>query len=113
MKMMIAILRDVDSDPVTRALTAGHFRVTRIASTGGLLRRGVTTLLVGMDDEQVEAAIQVLKESCCPAPERERNAPPCLWCQLKGSSRCRRNPFHSPGRVIFRISFICDKWWIR
>ncbi len=74
MKMMIAILRDVDADPVTRELTAGHFRVTRIASTGGLLRRGVTTLLVGMDDDKVDAAIQVLKQTCCPAPEGEKRA---------------------------------------
>ena len=74
MKMMIAILRDVDSDPVTRELTTGKFRVTRIASTGGLLHRGVTTLLVGMDDEQVEAAIQVLKRTCCPAPQGEKRA---------------------------------------
>jgi uncharacterized protein YaaQ len=74
MKMILAILRDVDSDPVTRALTAGHFRVTRIASTGGLLRRGVTTVLVGVDDEKVEAAIQVLKETCSPAPEGEKRA---------------------------------------
>ncbi|MCX6035482.1 MAG: cyclic-di-AMP receptor [Chloroflexi bacterium] len=74
MKMIIAILRDVDSDPVTRALTAGNFRVTRIASTGGLLRRGVTTLLVGVDDGKVEAAIQVLKENCSPAAEGEKRA---------------------------------------
>jgi uncharacterized protein YaaQ len=74
MKMIIAILRDVDSDPVTRELTAGHFRVTRIASTGGLLRRGVTTLLIGVDDEKVEAAIQVLKENCSPAAESEKRA---------------------------------------
>jgi uncharacterized protein YaaQ len=74
MKMIIAILRDMDSDPVTGALTAGHFRVTRIASTGGLLRHGVTTLLVGVEDEQVEAAIQVMKDSCKPAAHGEKRA---------------------------------------
>jgi uncharacterized protein YaaQ len=74
MKMIIAILRDVDSDGVTRALTAGNFRVTRIASTGGLLRRGVTTLLVGVDDGKVETAIQVLKENCTSAIEGEKRA---------------------------------------
>ena len=74
MKMIIAILRDVDSDPVTRALTAGKIRVTRIASTGGLLRRGVTTLLVGVDDGKVDAAIQVLKDNCTPAPKGEKRA---------------------------------------
>jgi uncharacterized protein YaaQ len=74
MKMIIAILQDVDSESVTQALTAGKFRVTRIASTGGLLRRGVTTLLVGVDDEKVEAAIQVLRTTCNPAPEGEKRA---------------------------------------
>jgi len=74
MKLIIAILRDDDSDPVTRSLTAGKYRVTRIASTGGLLRRGVTTLLVGMEDGQVDAAIQVMKETCGPAPEGEKRA---------------------------------------
>ena len=78
MKMIIAILRDVDSEPVTQALTAGKFRVTRIASTGGLLRRGVTTLLIGVDDGKVEAAIQVLKETCCTAPEGEKRATVCV-----------------------------------
>ena len=74
MKMIIAIIRDVDSDPVTRMLTDSHFRVTRIASTGGILRRGVTTLLVGVDDGKVDAAIQVLKETCCEPPEGEKRA---------------------------------------
>jgi uncharacterized protein YaaQ len=74
MKMIIAILRDVDSDPVTQALTAGKFRVTRIASTGGLLRRGVTTLLVGVEDGNVDAAIQMLKDNCAPASEGEKRA---------------------------------------
>jgi uncharacterized protein YaaQ len=74
MKMIIAILRDVDSDPITQALTTGKFRVTRIASTGGLLRRGVTTLLVGVDDGKVEVAIQMLKETCSLAPEGEKRA---------------------------------------
>jgi uncharacterized protein YaaQ len=74
MKMIIAILRDVDSDPVTQALTAGKFRVTRIASTGGLLRRGVTTLLVGVEDEKVDAAIQLLKDNCTPASKGEKRA---------------------------------------
>jgi uncharacterized protein YaaQ len=74
MKMIIAILRDVDSDPVTRTLTARKFRITRISSTGGLLRRGISTLLVGVEDEKVDAAIQIMKETCCPAPEGEKRA---------------------------------------
>lgn len=74
MKLIIAILRDADADPVTQALTNASFRVTRTASTGGLLRRGVTTLLIGVEDDRVEAAIQVMKKECAPAAEGEKRA---------------------------------------
>lgn len=69
MKMIIAILRDVDSDPVSHALTAANFRVTVIASTGGFLRRGNTTLLVGTEDEKVESALDLIRSSCTPPSE--------------------------------------------
>ena len=74
MKMIIAIIRDADSDLVTQALTAGSFRVTRIASTGGFLRRGVTTLLLGVEDGQVETVIQLLKDQCPSAPDGGKRA---------------------------------------
>ncbi len=74
MKMIIAIVRDADLDPVTQALTAADFRVTRIASTGGLLRRGVATLLAGVEDERVEAALQVIRETLAPGQMEERRA---------------------------------------
>ncbi len=74
MKLIIAILRDADSDAVTQALTAAEFRVTRIASTGSLLRRGVATLLIGVYDEQVDAAIKLMREKCGPVAESEKRA---------------------------------------
>lgn len=58
MKMIIAILRDTDSDPVSKALTDAQFRVTCVASTSGFLRRGRSTLLIGVQDEQVQPALR-------------------------------------------------------
>ena len=49
MKMIILIIKDSDSDHVTQALTSADYRVTRVASTGGFLRSGVVTLLLGVD----------------------------------------------------------------
>lgn len=62
MKMIIVIVKDHDADPVTQALTNEDFRVTRIASTGGFLRAGVATLLIGVEDADVDAAIRVLRQ---------------------------------------------------
>ncbi len=66
MKMIIAILRDVDSDPVSHSLTSASYRVTVIASTGGFLRRGNTTLLIGTEDEKVDKALEIIRQSCTP-----------------------------------------------
>jgi uncharacterized protein YaaQ len=74
MKLILAIVRDSDSEAVTQALTSADFRVTRVASTGGLLRRGMTTLLIGVEAEQVEAAIQVLRKTCTPPAAGEKRA---------------------------------------
>ena len=51
MKLMIIIVRNEDDEGVIRELVQKDFRVTRMASTGGFLRRGNSTLLVGVEDE--------------------------------------------------------------
>jgi len=61
MKMIIAIIRDHDNETVSQALVMDGFRVTRISSTGGFLRRGSSTLMIGVEDEKVDQAIQVIK----------------------------------------------------
>jgi uncharacterized protein YaaQ len=74
MKMIIVIVKDVDAEQVTQALTASNFRVTRIASTGGFLRSGVVTLLIGVDDERVETCIQVIREKLGKSDSQESRA---------------------------------------
>ncbi|MFU8826728.1 MAG: cyclic-di-AMP receptor [Brevefilum sp.] len=75
MKLIIAIIKDEDNDAVSKALTKKDFRVTFIASTGGFLRSGRSTLLIGVEDEQVETALQVIRENCKkPQQEKEKRA---------------------------------------
>jgi len=69
MKLIIAIIRDEESDEVLQSLIQGEFRVTRIASTGGFLRRGMTTLMIGVEDEKVEEAIQLVGDKSAPATQ--------------------------------------------
>lgn len=72
MKLIIAILRDIDNEPVSHALTSAGFRVTVIASTGGFLRRGSTTLLIGLDDERLDSALEVIRKNCAPPAEPDQ-----------------------------------------
>ena len=63
MKMIIVIVKDNDADTLTQAFTASNFRVTRVASTGGFLRSGVVTMLLGVEDTQVDSAFQVMRDA--------------------------------------------------
>jgi uncharacterized protein YaaQ len=73
MKLIIAIVRDYDTENVSHALTTENLRVTSIASTGGFLRRGQTTLLIGLEDEQVDQALEIIRKNCTAPTESGRN----------------------------------------
>lgn len=64
MKLILAILQDEDAPSTVQALVARGYRVTRIASTGGFLRRGNTTLLIGVEDAQVPEVVEILRRFC-------------------------------------------------
>ncbi|MBT3337423.1 MAG: hypothetical protein HN855_12010 [Anaerolineae bacterium] len=66
MKMVIAIVRDLDEDEILKALLEEEFRVTRIASSGGFFRRGNATLMIGVDELKVDQVIQIIRERCAP-----------------------------------------------
>ncbi|MBQ1306100.1 MAG: cyclic-di-AMP receptor [Erysipelotrichales bacterium] len=65
MKLLIAIVSNDDSSSVISALTSEKYQVTKLATTGGFLRAGNTTLIIGTDDEKVEDVVSIIgKESC-------------------------------------------------
>ncbi|MBC8505534.1 MAG: cyclic-di-AMP receptor [Anaerolineales bacterium] len=78
MKMIVAIINDSHNDEVAQALLDTDFRATRLASTGGLLRGGTTTFMVGVEDDQVESALKVIRE-CIPAKEDPEKAQATLY----------------------------------
>lgn len=60
MKLILTIVSNDDSSSVSSALTKEDYQVTRLATTGGFLRAGNTTLIVGTEDERVERAIELI-----------------------------------------------------
>ncbi|GIV63277.1 MAG: cyclic-di-AMP receptor [Chloroflexota bacterium] len=74
MKLILAIVPDTSSEPVSQALTSHNFRVTGIASTGGFLRRGKTTLLIGVEDDQVERALEQIRAALPPQPSDSKES---------------------------------------
>jgi len=71
MKLILAIVRDTDESAVLNHLVERGYRVTRMASTGGFLRRGKVTLMIGVDPDQVDQVIALLRDACGPADSNE------------------------------------------
>src|SRR3954452_2340761 len=70
MKLVVAIVQDYDTDRLLRGISDSGLRATRIASTGGFLRMGNTTVLLGVEDNQVPACLDVLRKTCQSRVER-------------------------------------------
>jgi uncharacterized protein YaaQ len=61
-KLIIAVVQNEDADAVVDALLEEEFRATRLASTGGFLRRGNTTLMIGADEDQVDRVLGLIRQ---------------------------------------------------
>ena len=64
MKLIIAIVQDEDASRLIGTLMSDGFRVTKLATTGGFLRAGNTTLLIGVEDEKLSAALAIVEKIC-------------------------------------------------
>lgn len=64
MKLMIAIVQDEDSSKLVSTLMSEGYGVTKLATTGGFLRAGNTTLLIGVEDNKLDGAMAVIEKIC-------------------------------------------------
>ena len=53
MKLIYAIVRNDNEDDVVSQLTKHHYSITRLSTTGGFLKKGNTTLMIGAEDDKV------------------------------------------------------------
>lgn len=64
MKLIIAIISKDDSPELLSSLGKSGFMSTKLATTGGFLRAGNVTLLIGTEDDRVEECLDVIR-GCC------------------------------------------------
>lgn len=62
MKLIIAIVNNEDASLVLSELTKAGFSVTKLSTSGGFLRAGNITFLIGVEDEKVADVISVIRE---------------------------------------------------
>lgn len=61
MKLIFAVIQNEDTKKLIRSLNAEGFSVTKIASTGGFLQGGNTTVMMGVEDESLDVALNIIK----------------------------------------------------
>lgn len=64
MKLIVAIVQDQDAPTLIDELTEKEYRITKLASTGGFLKSGNTTLLIGVEDEKVDEVLDIIEATC-------------------------------------------------
>lgn len=64
MKLILAIVQEKDSRRLMEGLVAAEFQATMLASTGGFLREGNATILVGTEQNRVDDVLAVIQKTC-------------------------------------------------
>ena len=64
MKLVMAIIHDEDAFQITDMLNEHGYSVTKLATTGGFLRAGNTTLICGVDDDCVDKLVSIIEKQC-------------------------------------------------
>lgn len=62
MKLILAIVNNDDSHTLSTGLTRDGFSVTKLATTGGFLMAGNTTIIIGTEDEKVPKALEIIEQ---------------------------------------------------
>lgn len=73
MKLILAVIEDKDSNRLIRALGEKEFKTTKLSTTGGFLKEGNTTLMIGCTDEAVDDALEIIKKN---SSQREQMVAP-------------------------------------
>ena len=63
-KLVIAVVPDRAADEALAALADNRFGATTVGSTGGFLRRGNTTIISGVPNEEAQRAAGLIRDAC-------------------------------------------------
>ena len=64
MKLVIGIINSDDANDLLSEITKASFQATKLSTSGGFLKMGNVTVLVGVEDDQVDEVVEIFK-SCC------------------------------------------------
>ena len=78
MKLVTAIVHNEDAATLVDALLEKEYRATRVNSSGGFLKQGNATILVGVEDNQVDAVLELISGNCHSRKQFVNPMPPIM-----------------------------------
>lgn len=87
MKMIVVNVDDSVSGELSKTLIEASYRVTRLAATGGFLRGGATTLMIGVEDDLVDRALEIIRVKIKNHPNHEKDSASIYVLKVKNHSR--------------------------
>ena len=78
MKLVFAIVHNDDAGQLTNKLRESNFQFTKISTTGGFLREGNATILIGVEPDKLEDAFKVIKANCKTRTQFVNPMPPVM-----------------------------------
>lgn len=76
MKLVITVIHDRDKNRIAEALLRNNFKFTKLASTGGFLRDGNVTFLIGVEAKRLDELVNVISDSCKTREQYANFVPP-------------------------------------
>ena len=64
MKLITAVIGKKDLNPVCDALREAGYSFTKIPTSGGFLRNSNMTLLIGVEDDKLAHAVELINQNC-------------------------------------------------
>src|SRR5262249_24057353 len=101
-KLLTIIVNDQDADRVLHALIDAGWPATKIASSGGFLRRNSSTIMLGVPEPEVEPVMAIVRGLCAGGVEQHKAPPPPPRPILGGPDRrAHMVAVHAGGAVLF------------
>lgn len=83
MKLILAIVQDKDANTLSNNLIDANVQATKLSSTGGFLKAGNTTFIIGIEDDRVDDVLKIIKET---SHAREQFMAPPVNIDVTGDS---------------------------
>ena len=78
MKLVVAIVHNEDAGALVDALLEKEYRATRLHSAGGFLKQSNATIMLGVDEPQVEDVLTIVRENCTSRTQVVNPMPPIM-----------------------------------